>query len=119
MAEPTEPPKGILASGTVTALAGGTYHAASKGFTYQGTNYLLTVQRQSGNAACVEWTHSTTNEAKTYNNPQAEMSSNTWDVVHNGSYDPQGGTYSYNNTSYEIRVEESGSGLQAVAIAVQ
>lgn len=118
MPVPKLPPKGIMASGTVTALAGGSYNSFTKGFTYHGNSYRLTVERQTGGSACVEWTHCSTTEASTYNNPQAKMSSSTWDVVHNGSYDTQTDTYSYNNDSYEVRMEELNGELYATAVKV-
>jgi len=116
--DPDQPPKGIVASATVTALASGSYNSFTKGFTYQQTSYLLTVQRQSGGAACIEWTHATTSEASKNNNPQAKMDSSTWSVVHNGSYDSQSGTYSYQNDTYEVRTEENNGDLYAVAVKI-
>lgn len=118
MPQPKLPPNGIVASGTVTALAQGTYDSQTKGFTYQQTDYLLTVQRQDNAPSCLEWTHATSQEAGKDNNPQVKMSSSTWNVVHNGSYDSQAGTYSYQQGTYEIRIEESGNDLYAVAVAL-
>lgn len=113
------PPKGGIASGTVTKLAdaGSSYNAVTKGFTNGGTNYVLGVQKGT-NADEVEFFYGTSAEVATNNNVECKMTSATWNVVHSGTWSSSNKTYSYNSHTYEIRLQQSSSTVYAEAVQI-
>lgn len=119
MPQGVNPPRGAIASGTLTVLQSGstTYNAGSQMITSGGTNYYLCIQH-GANADDCEWFYATAAEAGVKKNPYCTLSQTTYNVVHSGTYDQTAKTFSYNGFTYEIRlVYESGT-LSALAVKV-
>lgn len=119
MPQGTNPPRGAIASGTLTVLqsASTTYNAGAGMITYGGTDYYLCIERGSASDSC-QWFYATAAEAGAKKNPYCTLNSTTFNVVHSGTYNQTAKTFSYNSFTYEIRlIYESGT-LSALAVKV-
>jgi hypothetical protein len=92
-----------------------TYNSSTEGFDLNGNKYL--VYAQSGSSENVmEWNYGTDSEAAANKNPVMAMSSATFDVMHNGTYDSKTRRFTYNGKTYGIRFLESSGKFWAEAV---
>ena len=117
MPDPRDPADPKLADGLPAAFADGnaSYNQTTKGFDLSSTEYYLVVE-QGAKPYEAQLQYCKLSQAGAKNNPIAQMTLSTWDVVHDGQYDQQSNAFSYNNEDYVLALQDISGSLHAVAV---
>lgn len=112
----SSPPDPGMPQPVFNALRAMAYDPSKEAFASGGLLYYLGLQRKNGGSSeCGEWFFGT--DAEIAENPLGRVSQLTYDVIHGGTYIPNG-TIAYQGSNYRIRVTRNAQNSKQYGTAI-
>jgi hypothetical protein len=111
----SDPPSPALSATVFNALHVMTYDSAAWAFKSGASLEYMFVEKGASADQC-QWFYGTDTEGGI--NPRADIPSNTYTIIKNGTYNSGSGTVSYGGSNYKFRLERDLSAGKQVAKAV-
>jgi len=102
------PPDLGLPQPVFDALHGMAYDSANRAFKSGSNLYFMFAETKPGVQDGAQWFYGTNAEGGI--NPKGFIPQITYDVIHNGTYNPSNGTVSYSGSNYRIRLMRDTTG---------